>query len=82
MKIRMTQSIPGSLDGVTVIDLVEGQEYDTIDSARGERLALAHIRKGVAVAVDGVDVPVTAGAPDPGPVASAPKARAKRTAAK
>lgn len=56
MKIKMTQSLPGSLDGVTVIDLVAGQEYDTVDSARGARLALAHIRKGVAVSVEAPDV--------------------------
>ncbi|KAB8042555.1 hypothetical protein [Janthinobacterium aquaticum] len=56
MKIKMTQSLPGSLDGVTVIDLAAGQEYETVDSARGTRLALAHIRKGVAVAVAVPDI--------------------------
>lgn len=56
MKIKMTQSLPGSLDGLTVIDLVAGQEYETVDSARGIRLALAHIRKGVAISVAVPDV--------------------------
>lgn len=78
MRIKMTQSIPGSLDGVTVIDLVAGQEYYTIDTARGTRLALSHIRKGVAVAVE---VPASAGAlaqdtAVPAPVSKTAKTRA------
>lgn len=76
MKIKMTQSIPGSLDGVTVIDLVAGLEYDTVDTARGKRLALAHIRKGVAVAVEAL-------VDDPEAVpASPPNIEKKRAAAK
>ena len=51
MKIKMMQSIQGSLDGVTVQALAEGVEYDTVDTAVGTRLALAHIFKGVATAV-------------------------------
>lgn len=76
MKIKMTQSICGSLDGVTVISLIEGEEYDTVDSARGERLALAHIRKGIAVAVD---VSAPAAAPDSAPAAPSPSAKTPRT---
>lgn len=78
MKIKMTQSIPGSIDGVTVIDLVAGQEYDTVDTARGTRLALSHIRKGVAVAVEvpasAVEVVQTTAVP--APVSKADKKRA------
>lgn len=51
MKIRMTKTVQGSLDGVTVQELIEGDEYDTVDSSRGERLARYHIKQGVAVAV-------------------------------
>lgn len=53
MKIRMTASVRESLDGTTVEDLLEGEEYDTVDSPFGVRLALAHIAKGVAVRVEG-----------------------------
>lgn len=51
MKIRMTKTVQGSLDGETVQELIEGDEYDTVDSSRGERLARYHIKQGVAVAV-------------------------------
>jgi len=51
MKIRMTQTVQGSLDGETVRELVEGSEYETVDSPRGERLARHHIKQRVAVAV-------------------------------
>lgn len=61
MKIRMTQTVQGSLDGETVRELVEGSEYETVDSPRGERLARHHIKQGVAVAV-------VAEAAEPGPV--------------
>jgi hypothetical protein len=60
MKIRMTKTVHGSLDGVTVQELVEGSEYVTVDSPRGERLARHHIKQGVAVAV-------TAETPEPAP---------------
>jgi (2Fe-2S) ferredoxin len=72
MKIKMTQSIPGSLDGVTVADLVEGVEYETVDTARGDRLAQSHIRKGVAVLVD-VQAPTPAPAVPPEPAAKLPR---------
>lgn len=49
MKILMTQTVHGSLDGVTVQELAEGAEYETVDSPRGERLARHHIKQGVAV---------------------------------
>ena len=48
MKILMTQTVHGSLDGVTVQELTRGAEYDTVDSPRGERLARHHIKQGVA----------------------------------
>lgn len=73
MKIKMTQSVPGSLDGVTVIDLVAGREYSTVDTARGIRLALAHIRKGVAV-----PAPATAPAQDLAASAPVPKIEKKQ----
>lgn len=49
MKIRMTQTIQGSVDGVTVIDLTEGKDYSTPDTPRGDRLARYHIGRGHAV---------------------------------
>lgn len=49
MKILMTKTVHGSLDGESVQELIEGTEYDTIDSPRGERLARYHIKQGVAV---------------------------------
>lgn len=76
MKIKMTQSIQGSLDGVTVIGLAAGQEYDTVDTARGTRLALAHISKGVAVEVE-VPTPVVEPVKDPTAPAPAMKSRIK-----
>jgi len=51
MKIQMTKTVHGSLDGVTVQELAEGAEYETVDSPRGERLARHHIKQGVAVPV-------------------------------
>lgn len=51
MLIKMTETVQGSLDGVTVQELVEGQEYNTVASPIGDRLAQAHISQGVAVAV-------------------------------
>ncbi|NHZ62614.1 hypothetical protein [Massilia genomosp. 1] len=46
----MTETVQGSLDGVTVQQLDEGAEYDTVDSPRGVRLAEYHIKQGVAMA--------------------------------
>ncbi|NHZ78443.1 hypothetical protein F2P44_03965 [Massilia sp. CCM 8695] len=72
MKIRMETSKPGSIDGVNVIDLVAGLEYETVDSPRGDRLAQYHIRRGDAVEVlqvgEGVDVAAIAVAVDPIPL--------------
>ena len=51
MKIRMTKTVQGSLDGETVQKLVAGSEYDTVSSPRGERLANYHVKQGVAVLV-------------------------------
>ena len=44
MKILMTSTVQGSLDGVTVQRLDEDVEYDATD-----RLARYHIKQGVAV---------------------------------
>lgn len=49
MKIRMTKTIQGSIDGVTVVELVNGTDYSTPDTPRGDRLAKYHIRRGDAV---------------------------------
>lgn len=49
MKILMTQTVQGSLDGVTVRELEGGVEYETPDSPAGARQALHHIKQGVAV---------------------------------
>lgn len=74
MKIRMTQTVQGSLDGETVRELVEGTEYETVDSPRGARLARHHIKQGVAVAVVAEEPdpeeadPGADAAPEPAPV--------------
>ncbi|MFC0131775.1 hypothetical protein CR105_26445 [Massilia eurypsychrophila] len=49
MKIQMTRTIQGSLDGVTVKELVGGLQYETVEGARGDRLARYHIGKGDAI---------------------------------
>ena len=49
MKIQMTKTVQGSLDGVTVQELTAGQQYDTIGTPRGLKLAQYHIKQGVAI---------------------------------
>lgn len=73
MKIKMLKTMPGSIDGVTVIELQAGTEYTMTDAARGVRRAVAYIRRSEAVEV--IDA-ATGGVP----VAAAPvrKARAKK----
>lgn len=60
MNIKMLKTIPGSTDGVTVVELEAGSEYAMTDSARGVRRAAAYIRRGeaveVAAATDGEQV--------------------------
>jgi hypothetical protein len=51
MKIKMLATIPGSTDGVTVIELQAGTEYTMTDAARGHRRAAAYIRRAEAVEV-------------------------------
>ncbi|OEZ80991.1 hypothetical protein JAB6_40260 [Janthinobacterium sp. HH104] len=51
MRIKMLKTIPGSIDGVTVIDLQAGTEYTMTDAARGVRRAAAYIRRSEAVEV-------------------------------
>lgn len=51
MRIKMLETVQGSLDGVTVQELAEGQEYNTLASPIGDRLAQYHITQGVAEAV-------------------------------
>ncbi|PKV47992.1 hypothetical protein CLU92_5467 [Janthinobacterium sp. 61] len=51
MKIKMLKTIPGSIDGVTVIELQVGTEYTMTDAARGVRRAAAYIRRSEAVEV-------------------------------
>lgn len=60
MKILMTKTVQGSLDGETVQELEEGTEYETIDSPRGARLAKYHIKQGVAVEAPAAVVPAPA----------------------
>lgn len=50
MKIKMTETVQGSLDGETVQELTKGHKYDTAATPRGDRLAQYHIDQGVAVA--------------------------------
>lgn len=57
MKIEMTETVQGSLDGETVQKLVKGHVYDTVDSPRGDRLAQYHIDQGVAMAAQGDPLP-------------------------
>lgn len=61
MKILMTKTVQGSLDGETVRELVVGTEYETVDSPRGVRLALHHIKQGDAVAAPALATPGPAG---------------------
>lgn len=49
MKILMTETVQGSLDGVTVIELKAGNVYETVEGPRGDRLARYHIKQGAAV---------------------------------
>ncbi|WP_332848712.1 hypothetical protein [Massilia sp. S19_KUP03_FR1] len=59
MKIKMTETVQGSLDGESVQELTKGHKYDTVDSPRGDRLAQYHIAQGVAVAVEADPVAAT-----------------------
>lgn len=63
MKIRMTETVQGSLDGETVQELTKGHKYDTVDSPRGDRLAQYHIDQGVAAAVHAEPAPAEPEAP-------------------
>lgn len=73
MKIKMLKTMPGSIDGVTVIELQAGTEYTMTDAARGVRRAAAYIRRSEAVEVNDA---ATGGEP----LAAVPvrKARAKK----
>ena len=51
MKIKMLKTIPGSIDGVTVIELQAGTEHTMTDAARSVRRAAAYIRRSEAVEV-------------------------------
>ena len=73
MKIKMLKTMPGSTDGVTVIELQAGAEYIMTDAARGERRAAAYIRRVEAVEV--LDASTGSGQKPAAPVR---KARAKK----
>lgn len=73
MKIKMLKTIPGSIDGVSVIELQAGTEYTMTDDARGVRRAAAYFRRAEAVEV--VDVATGSGQ---APAAPARKGRAKK----
>lgn len=73
MKIKMLKTIPGSIDGVTVIELQAGTEYTMTDDARGRRRAAAYIRRAEAVEV--IDA---ATGTDQAPAVPVRKARAKK----
>ena len=72
MKIKMLKTIPGSTDGVTVIELKAGTEYRMTDAARGERRAAAYIRRGEAAEV------VAAAGGDQAAAAPVPRPRGKK----
>jgi hypothetical protein len=67
MKIKMTETVQGSLDGETVKELFKGHTYDTVDSPRGDRLAQHHIDQGVAVAHADEPAPAAEVAATPAP---------------
>lgn len=73
MKIKILKTIHGSIDGVTVVELVAGTEYSMTDAARGERRAAAYIRRGEAAEV--TDAAAGSGQAAPAPVRPA---RAKK----
>ncbi|MBW3498873.1 hypothetical protein [Janthinobacterium sp. NKUCC08_JDC] len=68
----MFKTIPGSTDGVTVIELKAGTEYRMTDAARGERRAAAYIRRGEAVEV------IAAAGGDQAAAVPVPQARGKK----
>ncbi|MBG6222797.1 MULTISPECIES: hypothetical protein [unclassified Janthinobacterium] len=72
MKIKMLKTMPGSIDGVTVIELQAGAEYTMTDAARGQRRAAAYFRRDEAVEVAAI---IAEAAPAP---AAAGKARSKK----
>lgn len=81
MKIRMTESIRGTLNGVTVDDLVAGEDYETAASPMGDRMGRALVEKCAAIELDADGNPAVVYAPAepeyvPEPIAK-PKARAK-----
>lgn len=43
MKVKMTKTVQGSLDGETVQELTKGETYDTVNTPRGDRLAVYHV---------------------------------------
>jgi len=73
MKIKMLKTLPGSIDGVTVIELQAGTEYTMTDAARGQRRAAAYIRRDEAT--DAIDAATGGDQVAAGP---ARKARAKK----
>lgn len=79
MKIRMTKSIRGSLNGVTVDDLEEGRDYETAKTPMGERMGRAHIANYAAIELDDTGNPVVVEVPADTTPAPA-KARKKWTA--
>lgn len=70
MKITMTHTTMGSLDGETVQELVQGEEYETVASGVGDRLAQYHIAQSVAIMTPAEAPEVT-----PEPVTAPVKAR-------
>ena len=68
MKIRMTESIRGTLNGVTVDDLVSGLDYETVNSPLGERMGRALIAKYAAIELDADGNPIVVELPpEPAP---------------
>lgn len=77
MKIRMTQSIRGSLNGVTVDDLEAGRDYETAKSPMGERMGRAHIANYAAIELDDDGNPLVVEAPAEPVAEPKPKSRKK-----
>jgi hypothetical protein len=68
MKIRMTNTAPGSIDGIHVQQYEAGIEYDLSGSQGAEDLALAFVGAGFATNADEVPLnPPLAQRAKPGP---------------
>lgn len=78
MKIRMIESVRGSLNGVTVDDLEAGRDYETAATAMGQRMGRALVERCVAIELGADGNPLL----PPPPVESEPAMGSKPAPAK